>query len=335
MAFDISVLNTPVLTTDLTVSGGKIVITGIGENFAPEDVDSYTRTAYAAGTLGVWTIDMTGTTLRANSGYKVTITRQDPANTARSYTWYSGSTAPADVAAIVTALAAQINNDTGRLVDATTSTDDLILTQIAVGYDNIPTTDENVDSITATVANVMPSGRVADVIALGAPASETVATANYTTYSIIYRRRAGNDAVGGALVQKQMQILVFADELDAGYTAFNAGMNATFSNTGLDKLKQDGTPGMVFTTTAVAVTLTRLNFPGVLMVTGTATPFTITLPLAADAGAGMLFISNLADDTVTFAITGSDTLTGTTVATLKRAWLMCNGVDNYWLYTLD
>jgi hypothetical protein len=227
---DVVVLNTILATAgDLSLAGGKMDVTNLGEAIKIADGVSSTKTAYAAGTPSIKSYNMTGATIADNAIYRLTVSvakantvsgtgsaEADQINAVREYTVSTEAGATATKLKLL--FEARINADPQATVTAAGSTTNLELTLKKIdGGDFTVVAPSGVGESVGT-AFVAPAGTPAIVEAC-AP-SQSSPTATYTTWTIVYNRNSRHYAVGGAYVQNTVYVDIFADSGATNYAAF-------------------------------------------------------------------------------------------------------------------
>lgn len=214
---------------DVSISKGKIIFVGLPNGIKLTDVKDYTRTVYAAGTKEVRTLALAGVTVANSTAYTFVLQRLDNGDkkTYTVFTAASGSTTTT-LAVLVRAV---INNDSGRIVNATGSTTNVILTEISTdtmgfNFTEIPTGATN----TNTTPHVDPSGTYAEAFAYDP--TKAAAAGTYTKYRFVFKTDVANAANSGG-GYATVVVMIFADQLDANYTAFDDKVTATVTASGI------------------------------------------------------------------------------------------------------
>lgn len=227
---DVVVLNTILATAgDLSLAGGKMDVTNLGEAIKIADGVSSTKTAYAAGTLSIKSYNMTGATIADNAIYRLTVSvakantvsgtgssEADQINAVREYTVSTEAGATATKLKLL--FEARINADPQATVTAAGSTSTLELTLKELGGGDFSVVAPSGVGESVGAAFVAPAGTPAIVEAC-AP-SQSSPTATYTTWTIVYNRNSRHYAVGGAYVQNTVYVDIFADSTATNYAAF-------------------------------------------------------------------------------------------------------------------
>lgn len=237
---EVAVLNSiQAAAADLSLVGGKLGCTDLGQTIKLVDGVSVTKTAYAAGTLSVKTVEFAAAVLTAQTGYRLAIEVPDAKDFSgggreanqlipiREYTVFFDAAPTA--AALAAAFRDKINADLGRKVNASLAGTLLTLTLIKLTEGDF-FTDSPTGCVDAVVTPfVAPAGTPAIVEAL-AP-TKSSATANYTTWKITFNKLYKNNAVSGGQVFFENDILIFADELEADFAAFETELDAILDGT--------------------------------------------------------------------------------------------------------
>ena len=330
----ISIRNLPVLA-DANVVSGRSRITGITQDIQLENVLSYTRTAYAAGTARIVTEEFTGFTIVDGQKWSFQITHN---GVTKDYPVYVANSATYTI--IAQAIRTRINADPDRCVDVTGGGATLTLTQIAA---TVADGTFTVDTITGVVevttqAYVAPQGTEAVVNALGL--GTAAAGCNYTTYDITYNLFYRSEKVGGSKIAREVSVKVFAEETAVDYALFNAAMINIFTNTTQDIVKRVSGIASSVTSHTVTGTLTALDSTNI--VDCTAGSIVLTLPDSVTLGEQVLLfrrIDNAGGNTLTLQRAGTDTVDGGASITISpdRACLLVNipGSADYWSMPLD
>jgi hypothetical protein len=249
------VLNTVQATAgDLDLLRNVMTLTGLGEGLRLADLVSVNKETYAAGTASVKTLDVSsGISLVAEATYRLKVFCSKT-NKSREYTWTSGASAPT-AANVATALAAAITADQGndnRLVSATSSTADLVLTLLDVdnGDFQIQVTVEGAIqtlSISVGTAYVAPTGtfevlRELTGLPEGTGLNEIKTDGQYTTYETILRKYVNHNEVGGAQVVAPLKVVIAVEEGAANAGALVTAIDAVFGGTHTPATDYDGVP---------------------------------------------------------------------------------------------
>lgn len=236
---DVAVLNSiAAAAADLALAGGKMSCTGLSDTIKLSDGISYTKTAYAAGTLSQKTVDFTAISLAANTAYRLAIVVPDAKDFSgggreanqlipiREYVVYSGDSAPT-ATEIATAFKERINLDLQRKVDASSAAALLTLDLIKLTEGDFFISDENAPAgaVVATVTPfVAPSG-TPELVEAVAP-TQSIPTGEYTTYVITINKLFRHAAISGLQCYKDVDIYIFAEENDADFGDFETALDA-------------------------------------------------------------------------------------------------------------
>ncbi len=190
---NVVVLNTiQALAADLALVDGLISVTGMPEKIDVERSTFRKKWAYSAGVAPIKDhyVATGGLALTADTIYTLEVRFPDlPDQHAhgyvKRYTWISGTSAPT-AANIATGLAAAVNADTARKVNASVvSTTTLRLTSTAVGNGDLWFAINSKGTTAVNTAFVAPSGTPALVRELAAGNGQAVSdSAQYTVYEV-------------------------------------------------------------------------------------------------------------------------------------------------------
>ncbi len=326
----ISVLNTPVVG-DATISGGKSVITGVGDQFRPDDIVSFVRTAFNAGVESEKTFDLSGVSIVQGRANRFEVTHNGVARTYIVFLDTGDTTTDLQVG-----LLARIEQDTDAVVENNTSAAanlKLKLKSTALNGGDFSVTAKPDGSTEAiNVAFVAPAGTPS--IVEGFDPVNASATGEYATYEFTVSIQRDHYAVGGNLTGDVRKILIFAEETDAGFAGFDARIQSIGDNTSLDDYRENSALSLDVTTiTAATATLTKVN--GYVKLNVTAADSDITLADSATVGAGRIIpVIDTSTKVVRFLKAGSDTVNGganVTVTNGANAFLVNDGAGA-WLY---
>lgn len=207
------------------ITNEKLAITGLGETPRLVDVINVVPTAYAAGTLKQVTVDFTANSFTPDTTVPYQFYVQAEGNT-----WDTAPTIPylffslaATATAMGVALAAVINADPNRIVNATNNSGVVTLVEISLvsgdfQVPNLPMDDSgNQPALITTVPYVRPSGTVTDIAQY---TNATLAGTQYTKYVITYRKP--NDVnIEGKTMFIVSTFVVFANTAATAYAAAN------------------------------------------------------------------------------------------------------------------
>ena len=237
---DVAVLNSvAALAADVSLSGNKFSITGLGREINLDQIDVVEVEGYAAGTASVKNIDFTGVTLLANHQYRVAV--KVPGKIAfhgggqeanqlipiREYVIYSGTSAPT-ASALAQLFVDRINADLGADVSATLQAGDILQLTLTNDLEQGDFFTEEPDGATTAVVTpfVAPAGTPEIVEAL-APGKSS-ASAQYDTYTISFRDKHRHNGVTGGLVEFPEDVKIFINTLDGDSVALEVEMDAIF-----------------------------------------------------------------------------------------------------------
>ena len=330
----ISVLNTPVVG-DATIVGGKSVITGVGDQFRPDDIVSFVRTAFSAGVESEKTFDLSGVSIVQGRANRFEVTHNGVARTYIVFLDTGDTTTDLQVG-----LLARIEQDTDAVVENNTSAAanlKLKLKSTALnGGDFSVTAKPDGSTEVVNVAFVAPAGTPS--IVEGFDSVNASATGEYATYEFTVSIQRDHYAVGGNLTGDVRKILIFAEETDAGFAGFDARIQSIGDNTSLDDYRENSALSLDATTITATATLTKVN--GFIKILATVGATDITLPDSASVGPDRIIpILDLgSSQTVRFLKAGSDTINGganVTLVTAKTALLFNDGAGAWLLRVLD
>jgi len=312
---EVSVLNAPVLG-DITVSGGKASITGIGEKIPLEAVTSFLKKAFNTGTASIQDVDLAGVVALDNTQFRLNVRLVAPTDSflvepevlERSYIVSTGT--GATTAIIRDLFITEINQDTNADVTASDGGGSVLtLTAKKVDFDFAVDAPSG-STVVVTTPHVAPAGTTEIVQQFDSVNAS--ATANYDTYEIVFNRDFRSAAVGGSIVKNEFVLFVFSDSLiTPGHTQFDARIQGIFTNTVLDAVKQDGAIAGSVTTILASTTLTQLS-SGTLLVDASAGAVVLTLEDSVVFGERIINIISTegGGNTITLLRVGGDTVNG-------------------------
>jgi hypothetical protein len=248
---EVAVLNS-YTATPVTLAGGKVSLPnatgtiGWGSSFRTALGVDYTKTAYTAGTAGVWDVTFP-TTPRASSNYFLTIsfpnapafpTGGQETNALINVRTYTVYTAPSGETGTTLAqkFEDQIDADAALGYGKCTASNAgavLTVTQTAASLaalDGLADLTASSDvTVAATTPQVLPAG-TAEIVNMIAGAG--VATGSqYTTYDITVLQPTINPIVNGAYALKQGRFVAFLNEADGDLAAATTLIDAILAGT--------------------------------------------------------------------------------------------------------
>lgn len=202
---------------DVTIATGKIIFNGLPNGIKLEDVVSYKRTVFSAGVKQVTNIDLAAITIANSTQYTLILQREDTGDfiTYNVFTPSAGTTA----ASIAAQFIARINSDTSRFINASGATTHVILTEISTDTKGfIVTGFPFAATVTITTPHTEPSGTYLEAFAYD-PIKANPA-GQYTKYDFTYKKDV-NAAANSGRQDAVVQAIIFADQTDANYGAFD------------------------------------------------------------------------------------------------------------------
>lgn len=232
--------NVQALAADITFSGGKLSVTGLGETIKLTDGIAYSYDAYAAGTASVKEYDLTGVSLLANSQYRLAVIvdcqvdfhgggkEANELIPIREYVVWTGTVAPtADE--LRDLFIERINLDPdGRVTAAIGGAGIVELT-----LDSVEEGDFRVESPAGTVETVTtpfvePQGTPAVVEANGGVANPA---GQYNTYTITFGKERRQAFVNGGFVSFPEDVKIYFESTDGDAGAFKTALDAILDGT--------------------------------------------------------------------------------------------------------
>lgn len=232
----ISVLETPVAATDVTLASGLLTVLDEAGNVAIQvktsDILSFSYDAYAAGTANVRRVVLTAVPLVANNTYSLTISSPYVVNffaggqetgaifQTRTYTVSVDATPTVDELGAL--FAARIAADVNAFFTATynTATDELTISALSALAGQLELKVPTGATIVSPDPTpwVEPVGTTSEVLGyVNNPA--IVQGPSYNRYVIRYRKFIRQNSVLGLQVGKPVNSLVYLDSLNAGTAA--------------------------------------------------------------------------------------------------------------------
>lgn len=227
---------------DITLAGGKLTVTNLGEEVNLSDATSYEYSAYALGTASVKEYDFALVSFLANHQYRFAVVVPEyiafhgggqEANELipiREYVVWTGGTVPtAD--SLRDDFITRINLDPNSNVSAASGGAGIIELTLT---NTLEQGDFNVEAPAGTAENittpfVAPSGTPAQVEVL-AP-GQSSATAEYDTYRITFNKLRKHNGVSGGFALFSEDVKIFLDSLDIDAGAFVTEMDAVLDGT--------------------------------------------------------------------------------------------------------
>lgn len=208
-------------SADITFATRQISFAGVGAAMPLDKMLNFKKTAFAAGTLQVNTLDFTAVVATNNTVYTMGIRRFDTSQviTYQIITPSTGTT----TASIAQQFKDSITNDLSAV--ATVSRAGSILTSTEKTVDTgglgyvVPTGTVDIN----TVAHVNSSGTLAEVQVY----DPLVTAGQYSKYDFAFDKE--NIASNGAKSLSEVRLIIWANELDADITAFDNRLVGTVS----------------------------------------------------------------------------------------------------------
>lgn len=228
------------LAADISFSGGKLEVTGLGEIIELNDAFYSEYAAYNAGVPSIKEYDLTGVSLLANSQYRfaVIVDGQVDFNGGgkeanelipiREYVIYTGTSAPT-AAELVDLIVERISQDPEARVSAVNAgagVMELTLLSVEEGDFRTESPAGTVESITTPF--VAPAGTPALVTEAGGTPNPS---GQYNTYTISFYDKRRNNAVSGGLVEFPEDVKIFFESTDADAGDFITEMDAILGGT--------------------------------------------------------------------------------------------------------
>jgi len=239
--YNVVVINNAVVAGDAVLASGELSILNADttEAFKMKVVDGlgWSKTAYAAGTLSIKTIDFSACTLLANSAYTMSIgfpNRQDDLEGGResdavvkirTFTVWSTNTVPT-AANIRDLFKTAIDNDTSDRTGVTAGTNGNNLTITMTDVNSGDTVLDVPTGATISVGTpyIAPSG-TPTIVADYASGSSVAVAGEYTTYVLRYRTFAPTALFNGQTMREHKSV-VFIEETAGGFGAFETKLDS-------------------------------------------------------------------------------------------------------------
>ena len=239
--YNIVAINNSVVAGDSDLSSGELTILNAdtSEAFKMKMVDGlgWSKTAFAAGTLSIKTIDFSAVIKLANNAYTMTIgfpNRQDDLEGGResdavvkirTFTVWSTNTVPT-TAEIRNLFKTAIDNDTSDRtgVTAGTSGDNLTITMTDVNSGDTVLGVPTGATISVGTPYVAPSG-TATIVSDYVSGSAVAAAGEYTTYVLRHRTFSPIALMNGQTMREHKAVL-FIEENAAGFGAFETKLDS-------------------------------------------------------------------------------------------------------------
>lgn len=234
-ALGVSVLNTPV-GGDAALATGIVTITGL-PTIKYKDIDIFDVINFSAGVLQREDIDFTGFAPVVGQAYKIVIrpnlrrlgVAEIPKGQSETVIVIAATTTLADLLVL---FETAINNNS-QVVTATIAVNVLQINQVDFTIDgfSVPEFPAGITGVTTGVAFVEPNGSPSQVESFVDSSVTVAAGGQFRRYTLAIHKRKEFAADGDVTSQKVLAI-VFADELDGGFAAFNTALIAILDGSG-------------------------------------------------------------------------------------------------------
>jgi hypothetical protein len=249
------VLNTPTAASDVVLALGKLTLldeagnTGLAVKWS--DVLGAKKTAYAAGTANVKTVDFTSVSLSQFNTVKMTIDFPNTVNffqggreTQAIYalrTYVVSVDATPTATELAAAFRTAIQNDPESGVTVSVSGAVLTITSISANAGAILLNVPTGAVVSNTTAYVAPSGTPAEV-ALYANGANVLATATYTRYELSVNKAITHNAIPGLTAYKPVRVFLYVNAGDSGAAAYATKLDSILDGTFATTAAYLGTP---------------------------------------------------------------------------------------------
>ena len=234
-AIGVSVLNTPV-GGDAALATGVVTITGLS-TIKYKDIDSFDVINFAAGTLQREDIDFTGFTPIVGEAFKIVVrpnlrrlgVAEIPKGQSETFIVIAATTVLADLLAL---FETAIDNNS-QVVTAAIVGNELRLSQVNFEIDgfSVPEFPAGITDVTTGVTFVEPNGSPSQVESFVDSSVTVAAGGQFRRYTLVIHKRKEFAADGDVTSQKVLAI-VFADELDGGFAAFDTALTDIVDGSG-------------------------------------------------------------------------------------------------------
>ena len=234
-AIGVSVLNTPV-GGDAALATGVVTITGL-PTIKYKDIESFDVINFTAGVLQQEDVDFAGLAPTVGSPFKIIIrpnlrrlgVAEISTGQSETFTVIASTTTLTD---LIDQFVTAINNNSLR-VTATRNVNVMELNQDDFTIDgfSVPEFPAGITDVTTDTAFVEPNGSPSQVESF-VDSSVTVASGGqFRRYTLVIHKRKEFASDGDVTSQKVLAI-VFADELDGGFAAFNTAITNVVDGSG-------------------------------------------------------------------------------------------------------
>lgn len=234
-ALGVSVLNTPV-GGDAALATGIVTITGL-PTIKYKDIDVFDVVNFSAGVLQQEDADFAGLVPTVGSAFKIVIrpnlrrigVAEIPEGQSETSIVIATTTTLIDLIDLfVTAI-----NDNSQVVTATRNVNVLELNQINFDIDgfSVPEFPAGITGVTTNTAFVEPNGSPSQVESFVDSSVTVAAGGQFRRYTLAIHKRKEFASDGDVTSQKVLAI-VFADELDGGFAAFNTALTDILDGSG-------------------------------------------------------------------------------------------------------
>lgn len=234
-AIGVSVLNTPV-GGDAALATGIVTITGL-PTIKYKDIDSFDVINFAAGVLQQEDVDFAGLVPIVGSAFKIVIrpnlrrvgVAEIPIGQSETTIVIATTTTLID---LIDLFVTAVNNNSQK-VTATRNGDVLELDQDDFTIDgfSVPEFPAGITDVTTNTAFVEPNGSPSQVESFVDSSVTVAAGGQFRRYTLVIHKRKEFAADGDVTSQKVVAI-VFADELDGGFAAFNTALTDVVDGSG-------------------------------------------------------------------------------------------------------
>jgi len=215
-------LQSTLVVGDIQFSKGEIGFTGLGQTFKLASITNVKTTAYSAGVLQITKVDFAGATVVAGNIYTLQLRRLDT-NQPITYQVIATDTQTTTLCAL---FRTAILNDFNAIVSISTQTASFF----TITEKSLDTKGFFVTGPSGTVVTYTGGGNAAHVDSSGTlPEVQvyvpTVTAGNYKKYDISFNKQ--NLLSMGGKVLNEVRVIVWANELDGGFAAFNDAVVGT------------------------------------------------------------------------------------------------------------
>ena len=226
-AIGVSVLNTP-LGGDAALATGVVTITGL-PTIKFKDIESFGVIPFTAGVLQQEDMDFTGLVPIVGDPFKIVVrpnlqrigVAEIPLGQSETFIVIATTTTLVD---LIDLFVTAINNNS-QTVTATRNGNVLELDQNDFTIDgfSVPEFPAGITGVTTNTAFVEPNGSPSQVESFVDSSVTVAASGEFRRYTLVIHKRKEFASDGDVTSQKVLAI-VFADELDGGFAAFNTAL---------------------------------------------------------------------------------------------------------------